>query len=247
MKIAIAQIFCLSGDREGNFRRIENAIQEARSKKAELICFPEMAILGWVNPEAHQLAYPIPGKDANRLCELAKHYKLFICIGLGEKVGDKLFDSVILISDQGELLLKHRKINILSELMHPPYMPGNTVQTIDTPFGKLGLLICADSFDEKVLQQMKNEKPDLLLIPYGWAKEPEGWPAHGLELQITIQHAAQTIGCPIIGTNLVGSIAHGPWKGQVFGGQSLAVNAKGQVLVRCADRSREVSIFDLET
>src|SRR6478672_5009906 len=76
VKIAMAQIFCFDGDREGNFLRIENAISEAKSQKAEIITFPESCILGWVNPTAHQRAFPIPGEDSKKLCELAKKYKI---------------------------------------------------------------------------------------------------------------------------------------------------------------------------
>ena len=38
VKIALAQIFCLDGDRSGNFARIENAIIEAKEKGAEIVC-----------------------------------------------------------------------------------------------------------------------------------------------------------------------------------------------------------------
>ena len=36
VKIALAQIFCIDGDRSGNFVRIENAIVEAKEKGAEI-------------------------------------------------------------------------------------------------------------------------------------------------------------------------------------------------------------------
>ena len=68
--VAMAQIVCLDGDRAGNFVRIENAIQNAAAQDADVVCFPEMAILGWVNPAAHLRAFAIPGKDTDRLSQL---------------------------------------------------------------------------------------------------------------------------------------------------------------------------------
>ena len=59
----MAQIFCLDGDRAGNLRRIENAVAEASKNDADIVCFPEAAILGWVNPDAHKRAFAIPGPD----------------------------------------------------------------------------------------------------------------------------------------------------------------------------------------
>lgn len=58
--IAMAQIVCIDGDLSGNLVRIENAIVEAKEKHAEIIVFPESCLLGWINPEAHKRAYPIP-------------------------------------------------------------------------------------------------------------------------------------------------------------------------------------------
>ena len=79
IRIALAQIFSLDGDRAGNFVRIENAIREAKGGAADIICFPEAVILGWVNPDAHKMAFPIPGEDSGRLCELARKYEIFLC------------------------------------------------------------------------------------------------------------------------------------------------------------------------
>lgn len=240
VNVALAQIFCLDGDRAGNLVRIENAIIDAKAQGAQLVCFPEMALFGWVNPVAHKRAAPIPGRDTDHLAGLAKKHQIYLCIGLAEKAGDKLYDAVILLSPKGEVLLKHRKINILTELMDPPYTPGQGVGVVETPFGTIGLLICADSFDEKVLQQMKAKRPDLLLIPYGWAKEEEDWPEHGEELRKTVQNVAQEIGCPVIGTDLVGEISQGPWQGLVYGGQSIAVDRNGKILARGKDRDRDI-------
>ena len=85
VKIALCQIFALDGDREGNFVRIENALEEAKGKGAEIACLPETMIYGWVNPDAHQRAHPIPGEDSDRLCRLARKFSIYICAGLAEK------------------------------------------------------------------------------------------------------------------------------------------------------------------
>ena len=246
VKIAMAQIFCLDGDLSGNFVRIENAIIEAKEKQAEIIVFPESSLLGWVNPDAHLRACPIPGKDSEQLCNLARKYKIYICIGLDEKAGVYLFDSAILIDDDGNILLKHRKINVLPELMNPPYSVGDVVQVVQTRFGLVGLMICADSFMENLLESMKSKKPDLLLIPYGWAAPEDAWPAHGQELIKVIKNVASKVGCPVIGTNLIGQISHGPWKGQVYGGQSVAFDQKNNVLFLGKDRDRDIIVQTIE-
>lgn len=243
VNIALAQVFCLDGDRSGNFIRVENAILEASEKGADMVCFPETCILGWVNPDAHQRSCPIPGADSEKLCALAREHGLYISIGLAEKDADKLFDTVVLIDKWGKILMKHRKINILTHLMDPPYTPGSEVIAVNTELGRIGLLVCADSFKEDILSEMKKEKPDIVIIPYGWAAEEDQWPAHGEELKKTVQNAAKKMECIVVGTDLVGEITHGPWSGLVYGGQSVVSDRRGYILGQCKDRDRDVQVI----
>lgn len=251
ISIAICQTRCVDGDREGNMARIEKALMQAGELGAQIACLPETAILGWVNPEAHELAHPVPGKSTEALAEMAKKHDLWICCGMAEKgKGDgddvPLYDSVVLIDNKGELQACHRKINVISNLMDPPYTAGQETAVTKTPFGSIGLLVCADSFDAEVLKSMAALKPDLVLIPYGWAAPEESWPDHGLSLERTVSHAARTMNAPIVGTDVVGEITHGPWKGFLYGGQSVAVDREGKTLIRCADRKEEVRVIRIE-
>jgi predicted amidohydrolase len=242
----MCQIFALDGDREGNFVRIEAALQEAREQGAQIACFPETTLLGWVNPEAHKRAHPIPGPDSERLAQLARQYGVFISAGLAERSEGRLYDAAVLIDPQGRILLKHRKINILTELMDPPYTPGQEVQAVRTPLGTIGLLICADTFEESLCQRLRELKPDLVLVPYGWAANEAAWPQHGESLQRVIQQAARRMNAVVVGTDAVGAISHGPWKGKTYGGQSTAADAQGTILAVLKDRQREVRVVSLK-
>ena len=139
-----------------------------------------------------------------------------------------------MIDPEGKIVLKHRKINLLAWLMDPPYTPGKAadIKAVDTPLGRVGLLICADSFKEELLGAMARLKPDLVYIPYGWAYPKDGWPEHGFQLIKTVQKAARYIGAPVIGPNLVGEITHGEWKGRTFEGLSTAAEATGMSIVQ---------------
>lgn len=251
VRIAMCQTLCLAGDREGNFVRIEHALNKARELGAQIACFPETCLLGWVNPDAHRLAHPIPGEhpshDEARLRSLAKRYDLMIAVGVAEKEGERLYDSAVLIDRDGALLLKYRKRNNLPELklMTPPYSPGTKAEVVETRYGRIGLLICADTFVESYLHEMRELRPDLVLVPYGWAADEDQWPAHGLELAKVVRTAAQTIGAPVVGVDAVGSIAHGPWQGRTYGGQSIASDAAGAILAVAADRDVDVLAVDV--
>jgi predicted amidohydrolase len=244
-KAAMCQIFIVDGDRGGNFLRIENAVIEAKNKGAGLICLPQATMLGWLNPDAHNRARPIPGPDSDRLCELAKKYNVNLCVGLEEKDGDRLYNSAIFIDEQGQILLKHRQINTASDLMNPPYTPGSDVGTAQTNFGRVGLLICSDTGREDILDRMKELKPTLLLIPCGYAEVGAKWPGHGLQLQQLVANAARRTGAVVVGTNTVGQITNGPWAGRVYGGQSAAADKTGKIIAVAKDRDRDITIVSI--
>ncbi len=247
VRVAICQTLCLDSDKDGNLHRIERAAEIAMKEKPQLLCYPETAILGWVNPAAHKLADPIPGPTTDRLAKLAKKHKVMIAIGLCEKEGDKLYDSAILMDVDGKILLKHRKINTLIELLDPPYVRGEAkdIEAVDTRIGRVGMLICADTFLPKLLDAAAAEKPDLMLVPYGWAADVGAWPDHGKNLATTVSKAAQATGCAVVGTDLVGAISDGPWRGKTYGGQSVVADREGKVLKVLADRDVDIAVIDV--
>ncbi|MBI5085119.1 MAG: carbon-nitrogen hydrolase family protein [Acidobacteria bacterium] len=247
VRVAVCQILVIDGDREGNFRRIEYALETASAGGAHIAAFPESAILGWENPDAHRLAYPIPGSDSDRLAALARKHGVMIAIGLDEKDGDRLYDSAILIDRNGKILWKHRKINVLPELMTPPYSQGepSAIGVVDTSFGRIGLVICADTFVDAHLDRLRALKPDLMIVPYGWAAKMEEWPEHSKELERLVSRRAVMLACPFVGVDLVGVMSHGPWKGRTYGGASVVADKAGVILHRLRDRDVDVRVVDV--
>ena len=249
IKAGVCQILVLDGDREGNLRRIELAAQAAARAGAQMACLPESCVLGWINPDAHRIAEPIPGADSERLCELARRLGIMLAVGLDEREGERLFDAAVLIGADGRLLLKHRKINNLSgeRLMDPPYTDGTpgSIGAVDTPLGRIGMLICADTFVPEWLDAAARQPPDLLVVPYGWAAPADAWPQHGQRLASTVAAAAKRAGCPVIGTDCVGMITHGPWAGRTYGGMSVAADATGRVISQLVDHDAQVRIIEV--
>ena len=246
LRVAACQIL-VDGNREAAFERIDAALAEAARQSAQIACFPEACLFGWVNPEAHAWADPIPGPTTARLGLLARRYQIMIALGLAERDGAELHNAAVLIDVDGALLLRHRKLNVLSELMQPPYVPGIDARAsfADTRFGRIGMLICADTFVDSIVQQLSDVRPDLMLVPYGWAAPAEAWPAHGESLHAWIASTAQRTGAPTLGVDSTGAIEHGPWKGMLLGGQSAWSNASGALSTPLADRESQVVVFEL--
>lgn len=248
IRLAICQILVIDSDREGNFRRIEYALKQAEAQHADIAIFPESSILGWENPDAHRMAEPIPGKDSERIAVLARQHHLMIALGLDEKDGDHLYDSAILIDKTGKLLWKHRKINVLPELMTPPYSQGRPedIGVVDTELGRIAVLICADTFSDEFVKRMKDLKPDLMLVPYGWAAPNDQWPQHSKVLEDLVKRRAAMVQCPMAGVDLVGEMTHGPWAGQTYGGSSFVADGTGKILLTLRDRDTDLQIIDVK-
>jgi len=233
VRVAVCQVLVIDGDREGNFRRIEYALQTAQQEHAQIATFPESSILGWENADAYKLAAPIPGADSERISTLARKYGLMIAIGLDEKDGEHLYDSAILVDKTGKLLWKYRKLNVLPELMTPPYSVGlpEGIGVVETEFGRIGLVICADTFGDAYARRVAELKPDLMLVPYGWAATVDKWPEHSKELEKVVTKRARLWRCPVVGTDLVGEMTHGPWNGQTYG---VPVSSRAQPGTSCS-------------
>ena len=82
--------------------------------------------------------------------------------------------------------------------------PGTPIEyeehEIDTAeFGRIAVLICADTFVDAHFKRIQSLKPDLLLVPYGWAAPNEEWPAHSKTLEAIVRNTegVRKAGLPI--------------------------------------------------
>jgi N-carbamoylputrescine amidase len=246
LAVALCQVEVTS-DSEANLLSIEAAIADAALGGAQIACFPEACIFGWTNSAAHDAAATIPGETFDRIAAAAREHHVMVAIGLAERDGPNLHNTAVLIDIDGSLLVKHRKVNILSELMDPPYQPGPGAQdsVVDTRFGRIGLLICADTFQDETVAELAAQQPDLVIVPYGWAAPAGDWPQHADSLHAWISHTARRCKAPVVGVDSTGELHTGPWQGFVLGGQSMACDADGNPLEVLPDRAASTRIVSL--
>ena len=90
----------------------------------------------------------MPGYFSDFFSKIAKALKIFICVGLTEKFliknEIKFYNTAILIDDNGEIILKHRKINEIGEAKNF-YETGCKTEVINTAIGCIGVNICSDN------------------------------------------------------------------------------------------------------
>lgn len=234
MKVGMGQIRVEGGAVEANLGRAEAMIRQAANAGCAVVVLPECLDLGWTWPDARTLADRIPGERSARLAAAARASGVCVVAGLTERDGERVFNCAILISKDGELMAKHRKINELS-IAHDLYDVGDRLTAVPSPFGLLGMTICADNFPESLAfgHSLARMGVRTLLSPCAWAvdadhdnlKEPYG------ELWLTAHgELATRYDMCVIGVSCVGWLTGGPWKGRKCIGNSIAVGRGGRTL-----------------
>lgn len=119
------------------------------------------------------------------------------------------------------MLLIHRK-----NVEQPPFVNGNQVESVETEFGKLGILICGDLFHDEVVGKIANDLR-LLLVPIarsfdGQSPDKERW--EGEERSAYLE-AVKKAKVPAV---IVNSLEIGTEEGS-FGG-AMVIDVEGRLL-----------------
>lgn len=232
VKIAMCQIPVVYAHPEINMKAAEDAIAEAAKMGAQIALLPECMDLGWAEPMAETMACPIPGERTKLLGAAAKEYGIYVVAGLTEREGDKLYNTAVLINDQGELLIKHRKIGLLFEV-EGQYSVGDRLNIAHTPLGTIGIDICADNTMQSIhlAHALCRMGADMILSPCAWAvpKEDLDKP-YGSTWLVPYEMICKTYGITMIGVSCVGNVDSGAWKGWFNIGNSIAMGPEGKTL-----------------
>ena len=231
------QMLVNGGDLDGNIDHAASLVEDAANEGAEIALLPECLDLGWTHPSSAEFADTIPdGKASRSLRMAAADNNIHVCAGLTERAGDHVYNAAVLINEKGEIILKHRKINVL-DIGRDFYAIGDRLNVVETPFGRIGLMICADGFAENQVlsRSLCRMGAEVILSPCAWAvradhdnvADPYGdfWRGHYVPV-------TQEFATTIIGVSNVGAITGGPWEGRKCIGSSLAIGPDGKDIVQ---------------
>lgn len=236
IRIAMGQMAVIAGNPVKNLQRACEMIHRAAQENCNIIVLPECMDIGWTFPDTRKLAEPIPGKYSEILCQSAKKESIYVVAGLSEISGDRLFNTAIMISPDGVVLNKHRKINELDIAQHL-YSIGDSLSVVETSFGVIGINICADNTPGSLVLGHAQARmgAQLLLSPSAWAVRPDHdnvKQPYGEMWQQSYRSLSELYDIPIIGVSNVGWMDGGAWDGWKCIGCSLAVGGSGQIIAK---------------
>ena len=231
VKIGMIQLRVEFHQPQKNLERAEQLVAQAVMQGAEICILPECLDLGWATPEAPALAQPIPGDVSNWLCRIAREQKVWLVSGLTERDHDKLYNCALLICPDGKIRAKHRKINILTEVEYM-YQVGDRLAVTETPFGKIGISICADNLQPSIClgYSLARMGAQMILSPCAWAVTPDRDPVkdpYGDEWHVPYGTLSSLYRIPIVGVSNVGAMPVGTWAGWSAIGNSIAYDSDG--------------------
>jgi len=163
----------ISLDVVANLKTMVRMARTAADAGAAVVLFPEAALTGLINNDdpVHDLplAEPVPGPATETLAAVARARKLWLGVGLLERDGTRLYDTAVLLSSTGEIVLKYRRISPgwHGRGANPAvYLHGTDIPTVQTPWGRVAFLLCGDLFDDVLVQHVRALELDWLLLPF---------------------------------------------------------------------------------
>ena len=195
IRVASASILPKKWDKELNWTRIEHAVTTAAKKgDAQIVVTPEGVLEGYVINEVNEVKYssgkeeiikkffelaePLNGAYIEKACNLSKRLNIYLVLGFLEKRNTKLYNSVILIDPDGDIVGRYSKTHFAQGYKINPnqYLPGDDYPVFNTPFGKVGMIICYDRQLPEPARIMALKGAQVLFVPaYGSYTEESGW------------------------------------------------------------------------
>lgn len=148
-------------------------LQRIGTVAADLLVFPECANSGYLfanKEEAMDHAEPIPGAFTDTLVSASAKTGRWLAVGILERRGTELFNSAVLIGPGGEFH-RYRKTHLPFLGVDRFVTPGDALETFDTPFARIGMLICYEWRFPEVARCHALQGAEILLGLSNW---PQG-------------------------------------------------------------------------
>ena len=259
-RVAAIQAVSTFGEPEANRKHLQSLIERAAENGAQVVVLPEAAIPGYLPPDLRttwqidgqsiteglsgrdpkSIAETVPGESTRFFSALAARLRVYLTIPLIEfdRKSGRLFNTIVLVGPDGVLLRHYRKKNPWPWAERGWTTPGDLGNpVIDTPFGRLGMLICFDIHEQaKILAE---QKVDTLLYCIAWVDDDKSdW------FTTRLPSIAQRYKFNVVGANWTIPNGFTPtWHGF---GQSVIVNKFGTVVAKATDDvGDEIVLADL--
>ena len=166
VRLSAVHTYPVASTYENNLKRIEDGIDKAAEMGADIICFAETMNDRGAEDLAPGEAYEkIDGRFCTMMRKKAKEKKVFLFFTFHEldENGAKR-NTAVLVDRNGEIVGRHHKVNLAMVEYDNGLVPGDEYRVFDTEIGKIGMLICWDSYFPEGARALALRGAEILLI-----------------------------------------------------------------------------------
>ncbi len=260
--------------------RMIRLLERAHQRGVQLVVFPELALTTFFPRHFHEnradadlwFETAMPSNETAPLFAAAKKYGIGFHLGYAERVHepdangtprDRHFNTAILVSPDGDIMLKYRKIHLPG---HAEYDPRRSTQHLEkryfevgdlgfpvirAPMGNIGginmgMMICNDRRWPEAWRVLGLQSAELVLLGYNTPslnQEAGGFEAH--HLRVFHSHLTIQAGCYQNACFAVATAKAGTEDGCELFGHSIIVNPQGEIVSMATTWADELITADL--
>ena len=185
VRVAVVQAGSVPFDTPACIEKAARLTEEAASQGAKLVVFPEAFIAGYPkglnyglvigarDPRGREefrlyydAAIEVPGPETNRLGKTAAAGRCYLVMGVIEREAGTCYCTVLFFGPDGALLGKHRKLMPTAlERMVWGFGDGSTLTAVDSPYGRIGSVICWENYMPMLRMAMYSKNVALYCAP----------------------------------------------------------------------------------
>ena len=238
VRVAAVQMQPALLDVQQNLARVADWVRQAAAQGARLVVFPEVTLSGYaITPdEAQAAAMPIPGPATDVVSRACAEADTHVVVGLLERDPEgTLFNASVLIGPRG-LQAVYRKTHLPFLGIDRYLAAGDAfVPPVDTPAGRLGLLICYDLRFPEPIRVHALHGAQVIALSTAWPAAATLYP----EFMARSRAAENRV--TLIAANRVGEE-----RGTRYLGRSLIVSPEGNVLAEAPPDREALLLAEIE-
>lgn len=161
---------------------MEDQITEAAKNGAEMVITPEFGMIGYPDipnlpneedefqnrEQIKPYLESITGPTVKRFQGVAKKLGIYLLFGIAELDRGKYYNTLVVVDNKGKTIATYRKINLFegeSKFLDA----GSKRVTVDTPFGKMGMMTCYDiHFPNPATDMVQKDKIKIMAFATSW-------------------------------------------------------------------------------
>jgi N-carbamoylputrescine amidase len=168
VKITVAAVQMPSEllDVPANLQRADESLRSAHDSGVELAVLPELFNTGYsLCPDFGRYSETAEGPTLAHLRQRSRQWQMTIVAGFVERDGRHLYDSLAFCAPGGNVEIYRKRNLVFWERFR--FHPGRMPLVVSTPWGRMGLAICADMIYRKVWADYQ-DRIDLAVVSAAW-------------------------------------------------------------------------------